>query len=359
MIEAVRDTRFDNEIDFLLENACYSIQYLVRRDFLNTPVDAPEMEALQEKVLKQTNVQKKLAAQHEDGWLGHGLHGIDSMDCLLRGILDAGVEKENPAVQKAVHALITPDIADNSPKHKNSFLGGAALDAGGRGGNKAVAAQILTWVHYPEEHPLIKEQIEISLDHLLAVPVYRSIDDFSIQGKNERWYKPNARFPGANHIEMLGATESWRTAENLEYVKKAAKHGYELMRDVEKYITFKKPKEFGSGFVGPFNYNWQALTPLTEEGLLSIINNQYPYLFAFWLRSVTSIPDFMPRPTGTYETLAEVLKRGDVENLLPEKAYHAFRSVLGREPSLRKRNAKKCDITYALLRACYRKGDDC
>lgn len=346
----MRDTRFDNEIDFLLENACDSIRYLVRRDLLETSVDRPEMVSLQEKIAGQANVKKILAAQNEDGWLGHELHGIDGMDCLLGGLLNAGLEKTHPAVQKAIHALLTPEIVS---QHKNWFRGGDALDAGGRGGNRAVTAQILSWVHYPEDHPLIKEQIQISFEHLSAVQGYDSIDDFSVRGKSKRYYKPNALFPGSNHIAMLAATESWRTEENVETAKNAARHGYELMRDVNESITFKKPAEFGGGFVGPFNCNWQALTPVTEERLHNIINNPYPFGFAFWLGSVTNVPDFMLQSTGTYEVLTDLLRKGNVENLLPEKTYRAFRQVMGREPSLRKKNAKKCDLTYAILRACY------
>ncbi len=342
-------TILNDSIDFLLENACAFIRYLVHRDMLGTPVDDPEMITLQEEIVKQSNIQKILSAQHEDGWFGNELHGNNGMDSLLGGLLNFGVEKEHPAVQRAIHALVTPEIAS---QHKNWFRGGDALDAGGRGGNRAITAQILSWVHYSEDAPLIKEQIRLSFEHLSAVLNYDSVDDFSIRGKNERYYKPNVRFPGSNHISMLAATESWRTDETVKTVKEAAKHGYELMRDVNEYITFKKPAEFGGGFVGPFNYNWQALTPITEEGLQAIINDPYSFHFAFWLSSVTGVPDFMLQSTGTYEVLADLLRKGKIEELLPDKTFRAFRQVMGKEPNLRKKNAVKCDLTYALLRAC-------
>ena len=344
------DTRFDNEIDFLLSKACGSIRYLVMRDLLGVPVDSAEMTALEEKILAQPNVKKILAVQCEDGWFGHELHGNDGMDHLVGELLNAGVEASHPAIQKAIRALVTPEIASN---HKNWFRGGDALDAGGRGGNRAVTAQILSWVHYPEDHPLMKEQIALSLEHMTAAANYTSIDDFSVSANSKRFYKPNARFPGANHIAMLAATESWRTDENVEAVRRAAAHAYELMRDVDEYITFKKPAEFGGGFVGPFNYNWQALTPMTEEKLLSIINGPYSFGFAFWLGSVTGVPEFMPKPSGTYELLSDLLRRGDIDSLIPDEAYRAFRQVMGKEPTLRRRCAKKCDLTYALLRACW------
>ena len=341
---------FENSINFLLENASASIRYLVQRDLLKTPKDAPAMLALQEEILSQDNVRKILASQCDDGWFGYELHGNDGMDGLLGSLLNAGVEKENSAVQKAIHALVTPEIAS---QHKNWFHGGEALDAGGRGGNNAIMAQILSWVKYPEDYPVIAEQITLAFEHLSSVLCYHSVDDFSISGKNQRYYKPNAKFPGANHISLLAATQSWRTEENLKTAKNAAKHGYELMRNVNEYITFKKPAEYGGGFVGPFNYNWQALAPITKEKLQAIINDRNPFQFAFWLGSVSGVPDFMLQSTGTYEVLSELLANEKTEDLLPEKAFNAFRQVMGKEPSMRKKSAKKCDLTYAILRACF------
>ena len=104
---------------------------------------------------------------------------------------------------------------------------------------------------------MFAEQLSLAFEHLSAVLQYDSIDDFSIRGKNERYYKPRAKFPGANHIGILAATQGWRTEENMKTAKVAVKHAYEIMKDVDEYITFKKPTEFGGGFVGPFNYNWR------------------------------------------------------------------------------------------------------
>ena len=346
------DTRFDNEIDFLLDKACDSIRYLVKRDLLGVPAGSAEMTAIEEKILAQPNVQKLLAAQCDDGWFGHELHGVDGMDHLVGELLNAGVEKEHPAIKKAIRALTTPEIAST---HKNWFRGGDSLDACGRGGNRAVTAQILSWVRCPEDHPLMKEQIALSLEHTTAAMNYDSVDDFTKTAGGKRFYKENARFPGANHIAMLASTESWRTDENVDAVKRACARAYEIMRDVDEYVTFKKPAEFGGGFIGPFNYNWQALTPVTEEQLFGIINGSYSFGFAFFLGGVSGVPDFMPQPAGTYRLLSDILRRGGIDSLIPEPAYRAFRQVMGKEPTLRKKCAKRCDLTYALLRACFGK----
>ena len=142
---------FQKQIDFLLEYACPSIKYLVYRDMLDTPVDEPFMMALQNEILAQSNTQKHLSAQHPDGWFGHELHGIDGMDCHIGGLLNLGVEASHPAIQKAVTALLAPEIAST---HKNWFRGGAALDAEGRGGDRAIVANILAMTNAPEDSTL-------------------------------------------------------------------------------------------------------------------------------------------------------------------------------------------------------------
>lgn len=337
-------------IEFLLANACVSIRYLVHRDLLGTPKDDSLMKAMQAEILQQSNLQKHLSAQHPDGWFGHELHGIDGMDCHVGGLLNAGVEPDDPHIQKAITALTSPDIA---AQHKNWFRGGDALDAEERGGNRAIIANILSWVGYPEEEPILSEQIALAFEHLSAVLNYHSVDDFTIKGKSERYYKPKARFPGANHIGLLAATQSWRSEENMQTAKVAIKHGYELMKDFDEYITFKKPSEYGGGFVGPFNYNWQALTPVSAEQLDAILNSSYSFQFAFWLGAVSGVPDWVRQSNATYELLADLLERDAIFERIPEKALKAFRQVMGKEPNWRKKNAAKCDVTYAVLRACW------
>ena len=145
---------FQKQIDFLLEYACPSIKYLVYRDMLDTPVDEPFMVALQNEILAQSNTQKHLSAQHPDGWFGHELHGVDGMDCHIGGLLNLGIETSHPAIQKAVTALLTPEIAST---HKNWFRGGAALDAEGRGGDRAIVANILAMTKAPRIFPFMRK----------------------------------------------------------------------------------------------------------------------------------------------------------------------------------------------------------
>ena len=341
---------FQKHVDFLLENACTSIRYLVHRDLLKTPTDEPFMKEMQEEILRQDNVQTHLAAQHPDGWFGKGIHGAEDMDHHISRLLNCGVEVQSPYIQKAIQALTTPEIA---AQHKNWFIGGEALDAEGRGGNHAIIAQILSWVGYSEEHPIMEEQIALAQEHLFAVFDYTSPDDFSVRMKNYRCYRPGARFPGANHISLLNATKGWRTGNNMEKAKAAVKHAYELMKDFDEHITYRKPKEFGSGVIGPFNYNWQALRPIDEDGLRRIMESSYNFQFGFWLGSVSGVPDWVRQSTQTYELLAHILEEDTFMDMIPEKALKAFRQVMGREPSWRKKASVKCDVMFAFLKACW------
>ena len=343
---------FQKQIDFLLAYACPSIKYLVHRDLLNVPADEPFMTALQNEILAQSNTQKHLSAQHPDGWFGHELHGIDGMDCHIGGLLNLGVEADHPAIQGAVKALLTPEIAS---AHKNWFRGGAALDAEGRGGDRAIVANILAMTKSSEDIPVFTEQLSLSFEHLSAVLQYDSIDDFTIRGKTARYYKPHAKFPGANHIGILAATQGWRTEDNMKTAKAAVKRAYEIMKDVDESVTFKKPAAFGSGFVGPFNYNWQALKPATEEQIVGIIKSSYNFQFAFWLDAVAGVPDWVQQNNGTYEVLADMLDRNVIFDQIPESALNAFKQVSGKEPGYRRKYAAECDIMYAVLRAFWGK----
>lgn len=341
---------FKKHIDFLLENACPSIRYLVHRDMLKTPAGESFMAELQAGILQQSNVQKHLSAQNPDGWFGHELHGTDGMDCHISGLLGLGLEADSPYIQKAITALTTPGIAS---RHKNWFRGGDALDAGGRGGSRAVRADILSRVRYPEDAPLLSGEISSAFEHLSAALHYTSVDDFSVKGKDKRYYKPDALFPGANHIGLLENTQSWRRGENMQTARAAAKHAYDLLKDFDEPITFRKPKEYGSGFVGPFNYNWAALSPITTNDLQNILDDPYHFHFGFWLRTLTAVPDWVRQTTQPYELLAQLLEKDTFMDRIPPKTLKGFQQILGREPNWRKKSSVKCDVTFALLHACW------
>jgi len=340
---------FERTVSFLLKNACVSIRYLVHRDILKIPVDDPMMQSMQAEILQQKTAQKHLAAQHPDGWLGHELHGGDGMDGHIGALLGLGMETDDPHIQKAIKALLTPGIAG---QHKNWFRGGEALDADGRGGNRAVIAGILAAARVPEETPLLADEIKLAFSHLSGARPHQSVDDFSVAGAGQRYYRPHAKFPGANHIGLLANTHSWQTIENLQTAKAAMTHCWSLMKN-EEDITFRKPKEYGGSFVGPFNFNWQALNPIDMADLHRIADHQNHFTFGFWLRSLTGLPPWALKTTQPYMLLAELLETDALMELVTENALKGFRHISGIEPYWKNKTAVKCDVTFAVLKACW------
>jgi hypothetical protein len=307
------------------------------------------MQDMQAEILLQKTVQKHLAAQHPDGWLGHELHGGDGMDGHIGALLGLGVEADNLHIQKALKALLTPEIAT---QHKNWFRGGEALDVDGRGGNRAVMAGILAAARIPEGTPPLSDEIQLAFCHLSGSLQHQSVDDFSVAGTKQRYYKPHAKFPGGNHIGLLANTRSWQTAENLQTAKAAMFHCYLLMKNVEGGITFRKPKEYGGGFVGPFNFNWRALSPIDMSDLHRIIDSSYRFSFGFWLRGITGLPKWALQTTQPYELLSKMLESDTLMDNMTGDALKGFRHISGIEPHWKNETAVKCDLTFAVRKAC-------
>jgi hypothetical protein len=234
----------DKIIDFLMEYGGDSIQYRIRRDILNAPLQTEEMRKLHERILCKPKVKKILDAQHEDGWIGNTLHGTppDGFDSSVWKLLNFGVDKTHTVFKKAIHALLHPK--QNEP-YKRTFPGGPALDSDGRGGDQSVVANILANLGC-EHHENVTQELTRSLDHFRGALHYTSVDDFSVTTRSgsRRYYKPGALFPGANHLWLLSATNQWRTIEKVKMVKKSWINCSRIMKGESQAIFFKSKTHF-------------------------------------------------------------------------------------------------------------------
>ena len=125
------------------------------------------------------------------------------MDSSIAFLLMYGVEPNNERMQKAKNALLDPEI---SSKHKNYMAGGNALDADGRGGNRAITAEIVATLREDESNPIIADEINLALKHFKGALSYKSIDDFTTvtTGKTKTRYCKcflDAYFKGVWEIE--------------------------------------------------------------------------------------------------------------------------------------------------------------
>ncbi len=92
-------------INHLLEFACPSIQYRVRKELSHQSTSLPEMTALQAQILQDEAVKEVQSWQQPDGWLAWAFHGYESMEMGIRLLCEKGVESDHPLLARALHAL--------------------------------------------------------------------------------------------------------------------------------------------------------------------------------------------------------------------------------------------------------------
>lgn len=327
-------------LDFLLENGGSSVKYRTRRDILNDDIHSDEMHSIQEEILSKYQVRKLLDNQHEDGWIGNELHGSrgKGIDSSISYLLNRGVEKDHPAMKKAVEALLS--VREDKP-YRTTFKGGNALDEGGRGGNEAVKAGVLAELG-AENNIIVQNQMNISLLYLRDSLLYETIDDFSIvNSKGIRYYTRDAHFPGANHLSLLSATEKWRNPENLKLVTRSLRHCMNLMKKTEDYITFKA----NSHFVGPFNFDWK----INRFDVAHM--KQDSYALVWWLRSLYKLSQMgvifdVPELKTAYDYLYQLLMTQALIQSQTDMNLKRFRDILSIEDSWKNKKSMYCDILF-------------
>lgn len=344
----------EKTMEFLLEHACVNIRYMINRDVKKIAANEPFMREMQDEILNQKFTQKIFASQHDDGWFGYELHGQpgNAMDSSVSFLLMYGVDPSNERLQKAKRALLDPEI---SSKHENYMASGDALDADGRGGNRAIMVDILAKLKESEANPLLAEEIALSLKHFDGALEHSSVDDFTIIANNKnktRYYKPNALFPGWNHIDLLAKTQGWRTKENMDMVINSMEHCIDLMQAVTQFPTLKKRPPYGNSYIGPFNFDWHVFN---VKDLKSFSRDSNGYRCVFWLRTLMefgelSIANDISIIKQQYTMLAELLETDRLYNEISEKDKTGFKRM-AIEPSWRNETSQKCDICFSAYKA--------
>lgn len=339
-------------LQYLLENGGCSIKYRIKREIMHEDKNSQEMVSLQNEILKRRKVQQLFAKQHEDGWIGNELHGGvgQGLDSSISFLLNSGVEKDCQALHKVVESLLT--LKSDKP-YRTTFKGGDALDSGGRGGNNAIKAGILADLG-EEINPLVQQEIDISLTYLKESLSYDSIDDFSVLNKKGvRYYKPDAQFPGSNHINLLSATQCWRNAENYELVQTALEHCMEIMKYNDHNIMFKA----GSHFVGSFNFNWNFVD-FSMDNL-----ERDSYAFVWWLRILYKLStigiirntEALRRP---YDYLYELVVIQDIIQQQSDLSLKRFKDILSIEENWKNSSSMLCDINFYCIMILHNAGYD-
>ncbi len=340
-------------IDFLLENAGASIKYRVKKEILNIPVDCDEMQALQAEILNLSRVKKAFAIQREDGFIGSVIHGayFDGFDSTLNLLKRYGVEITNPDLQRAKECLINWEDYERDHFYK----AGNAMDEHGRGGFRAILADILVELGADESIPQIQEQINNALNAFRGALNYTCVDDFSkkatMKGVQCRYYIKGATFPASNHISILEKTFSWRTAENLAMVEMSYWHCKEIMKNYSDGIIYVNCGHF----VGPFNYNWNNV----HHEISMRDFDSCPIEFAWFMRGLSTASHskaiFNDETPYFAESLKKMIASENFVETVSDEQLRLFKKYAAIEPYWRKKESIACDLYFPILLALSRK----
>lgn len=339
-------------LNYLLENGGSSIRYRIKREIFNEDKISEELLVLQNAIMNKPKVRKIIEKQHFDGWIGNELHGglAEGLDSSVSYLLHNGIERDSPIMKKVVQAILSNKT---EVPYRTTFKGGNELDLSGRGGNIAVKAGILADLG-EENNSFVQDEIGISIGYLKDSLEYSTINDFSlVNNKGIRYYKSNAHLPGSNHLYLLSATQSWRTAENIELVKISLAHCMKIMLNNTHDIMYKS----GSHFVGPFNFKWSLVDFNIEE------IHQDSYALVWWLRSLYKLSKIgiikeLPELKKTFDYLFQLVSNQDIINKQNEASLKRFKDILSIEESWRNKDSIFCDIMFYSMIILFNAGYD-
>ncbi|KAB2852174.1 MAG: hypothetical protein F9K46_19385, partial [Anaerolineae bacterium] len=241
---------FDAVIEHLLECACPSIQYRVRREVLGqSPFDAPLLD-LQPRILDDALVQEVLNWQQPDGWFAWHFHGYPGTESAIRILSEKGVSPHHPSILAGLNAIETyPDRLN-----RGIGKGGKTADEMALGGQALIRAVVFAYAGV-ENCPFIREQITQSLEAFRAVIGIGNIHEVAEPYKEHLVFRAGAHWPCIYHLRLLAFTKGWRIAENVHMLAQALDRLAALSPIPPIYIRHK------SQLIAPASFAMQNFNP--------------------------------------------------------------------------------------------------
>ena len=341
---------YDDIVEFILKYGSANLQYRTRKEILGESCDSDSMRELQSRILELPKVKKAFSVQKENGFLGNVLHGVyfDGFDSTLDLLKRNGVEVSNPNMQRAKEALL--NWSDYEKDH--FYKGGNLMDEYGRGGFRAIIADLLVELGCDEDTPMVKAQIDYALEHFRGALLHTCIDDFTkpirFQGKDCRYYIKDCKFPAANHVKILSKTYSWRSEENLNMVKKSYEHCKKIATGYDGVIYIN------CGYLlGPFNHYWGS-------SIVEDIHHfdAHPIDFAWWMKGLSGATEtkaITAEPvSGIGQGILDWIYGEDISSELTEEHLRLYKKYASLEPAWRKQESMLCDIYFPIILGIHR-----
>lgn len=200
-------------IEFLLDNACSSIRYRLKKEILSD-IDSYEEETLQSQILEDKLIQEFLARQNSDGWIDEDFHSEKGIETAIRLLSEKGVLSEQFPIQKMLNQL---ERRDDTFDKGCLFNVGKVLDEKGFGGSQLIRATIFAYAGI-ENKEFIREQIRSAIDKFQFVLSVDRIEDITEEYKNKLIFKDEVKWPSIYDLRLLAFTKTWRSRENKKII---------------------------------------------------------------------------------------------------------------------------------------------
>lgn len=200
-------------IEFLLDNACPSIVYRVKKEILNE-ICLQEENSLQKQILEDKLVMEFIRKQNSDGWIDEDFHSQNGVETAIRVLSEKGVSSDQPQVTKMLDEL---EKREETFDKGCLFNVGKILDEKGFGGSQLIRATVFAYAGI-EDREFIKKEIETSIDKFKFVLTVGKIDNITEQYKNKLVFKDGVRWPSIYDLRLLAFTKGWRNRENEEII---------------------------------------------------------------------------------------------------------------------------------------------
>ncbi len=206
------------ELTNLIQQACPSIQYRIRKEILHESIHNPNMQGLQKQILNDSLVREVISWQLPDGWISKDFHGENSLETGIRILCEKGIENSNPNLSQALTAL----MKDDERLNRGIGKAGKALDGRNLGGTQMIRAVVFAYAGM-EELEIVQNQIVKALVSFQTPASIQSIEAVTTTYKGKLVFQPDVVWPSIYHLRLLAFTNSWRTEENLRQLTDGVK----------------------------------------------------------------------------------------------------------------------------------------
>ncbi|MBU5311608.1 hypothetical protein KQI38_06170 [Tissierella carlieri] len=200
-------------IEFLLDNACSSIKYRIKKEILND-IDSYEEEKLQSQILEDKLIREFIAKQNSDGWIDEDFHSEKGIETAIRVLSEKGVLSEQFPIQKMLNEL---ERREDTFDKGCLFNVGKILDEKGFGGSQLIRSTIFAYAGI-ENKDFIKEQIENALDKFKFILSVDKIQDITEEYKSKLIFKNEVKWPSIYDLRLLAFTKTWRSKQNEKII---------------------------------------------------------------------------------------------------------------------------------------------